>query len=69
MNCLSVKTNSECTVESRKSGCYCMYPMIQRELEILNFEDWIFSIFIALIEINFSLLARLLKKLIKLFII
>ncbi len=39
MNCLEVKTNSLCTVKSRKKGCYCMYPMIVNELETLNLED------------------------------
>lgn len=27
--CLSIKTNSKCTVKTKKSGCYCMYPIIR----------------------------------------
>lgn len=39
MKCLSAKNDLACTPFNYKYGCYCMYPLIEREIELVRFYE------------------------------
>jgi hypothetical protein len=39
MKCLTAKNDLACTPLNQKNGCYCMYPLIEREIELVRFYE------------------------------
>ena len=39
MKCLTAKNDLACTPFNYKYGCYCMYPLIEREIELVRFYE------------------------------